>query len=108
MKAQVNHIALNVKDFDWYVSFFETVCDMTIKRQKGDSPNRQLWFNEGIQLNEKDNNIQNGERYDHIGLFTEHVSEVVEAAVKLGCRQPPGKPHWIEMPEGILLEFKGV
>ena len=106
MKAMVNHVALNVKNFDWYVSFFEMVCGMTVQRERGESPRRQLWFHEGIQLNEKEEEVGNGNRYDHIGFFTENVTEVVEKAVELGCRQLEGKPHWVEMPEGILLEFK--
>jgi predicted enzyme related to lactoylglutathione lyase len=44
MKTQLNHTALNVNDFDWYLNFFQEVFDMEIQKERGGIPNRQLWF----------------------------------------------------------------
>lgn len=34
MKTVLNHVAVNVKDFNWYKEFFENVCNMDSYREE--------------------------------------------------------------------------
>ncbi|HIT73153.1 MAG TPA: VOC family protein [Candidatus Fimicola cottocaccae] len=105
MKNYLDHCALNVKDFDWNLNFFKNVFDMTIKKTLGDIPNRKIWFNEGIQLNEclkSENSIC---KYDHIGICVEDVDSIISKALSEGCRNIEGKENWIILPEGIVIEL---
>lgn len=105
MKTQIHHSALNVKDFNWYVSFFEDVFEMSIRQTRGAVPNRKLWFHQGIQLNECPNNTTAGTLYDHIGISTDNPEEVLSRALKKGCVQIPDKPRWFRLPDGIVIEL---
>ena len=95
MSIFLNHIALNVKDFDWYEHFFRTVCSMNSYREDGVSPNRKIWFSEGIQLNETTEELPVKGIYDH-----------VSAAKAAGCTDVPGKSHWFMLPNGVKVEVK--
>ena len=50
MKPVLNHVAFSVADIEWHIHFFEEVFEMTLKKELGNSPNRKLWMNQGIQL----------------------------------------------------------
>ncbi len=107
MSNIINHVAFRIKDFDWYVRFCEDVLGMTISRTKGEAPKRQIWFGEGIQLMEVlEEPEMIGDIFHHIGLHSDCVSETVEKALALGCREVEGKPHWFELPNGVFVELK--
>ena len=106
MIAMIHHVALNVKDYDWYVRFFEEVFEMTVERQKGEAPKRQVWFNEGIQLNEVEDMGEMGSMYSHIGIASDDWDTVIERAVARGCTQYADKKHWFDMPDGFAIERK--
>ena len=50
MKAMLDHVALNVRDFEWYLNFFEEVFNMKEEKRQGDMPYRKFWLDGGIQL----------------------------------------------------------
>ena len=106
MIATIHHVALNVKDYDWYVRFFEEVFEMTVERQKGEAPKRQVWFNEGIQLDEVEDMGEMGSMYSHIGIASDDWDTVIERAVARGCTQYADKKHWFDMPDGFAIELK--
>lgn len=106
MIATIHHVALNVKDYDWYFRFFEEVFEMTVEREKGEAPKRQVWFNEGIQLNEVDDMGEMGSMYSHIGIASDDWDTVIERAVARGCKQYTDKKHWFDMPDGFAIELK--
>lgn len=106
MKTQLNHTALNVKDFDWYLTFFQEVFDMDIQRRVGEAPKRQLWFAQGIQLNEVPRDGEMGTVYDHLGFVVEDVPALKKLAVDHGCAHLEGKDHWFILPNGVRVELK--
>lgn len=106
MKTQLNHTALNVKDFDWYLKFFQDVFCMEIQRTRGEAPNRQVWMKQGIQLNEVSEDSIPGKLYDHLGFVVEDVKALKELAVLHGCSPLEGKDHWFVLPNGVKVELK--
>lgn len=107
MKARIHHAALNVVDFDWYRGFFETVFCMQANRFQGEAPHRQLWFPEGIQLNEVTEEGTLGDVCDHISLGVDDVpTEAAAEAIAHGCAPLPGKAHWFLLPNGVRVELK--
>ena len=52
MAAQLDHVAVETADFLGTVRFFTEVFDMEVARTRGEAPHRQLWFHQGIQVNE--------------------------------------------------------
>ena len=106
MKTQLNHTALNVKEFDWYFDFFQRVFDMEVQRERGDRPGRQVWFKQGVQLNEVAADEVPGKLYDHLGFVVEDVPALKALAVKNGCTHLEGKDHWFILPNGVRIELK--
>lgn len=106
MGIVLNHVALNVKDFDWYVNFFRTVCGMNSYREDDVAPNRKIWFTEGIQLNETTEDLPVKGIYDHFGFHADDVAAFVSAAKAAGCGDVPGKGHWFTLPNGVKVEVK--
>ena len=111
MRTAIHHAALNVKEYEWYRHFFENVFHMTAERIAGDAPHRQLWFAEGIQLNETPEEVSAlpaGNACDHISLGVDiPEAEAAARAIEAGCRPVPGKPaHWFALPDGVLIELK--
>lgn len=106
MFAALHHIALDVTDFDWYCRFFQEVFEMTVERERGEAPHRQIWFQEGIQLNETADTGVHGNMYSHIGICAEDWDTILQRAISFGCRQYPDKKHWFDMPDGYAIELK--
>ena len=111
MKAGIHHAALLTENYQWYTDFFQEVFHMTIARTAGEAPNRQLWFKEGIQINEL---AQGSEVFpencacDHISLGVD-MDPVAAAnlAIQYGCRKAEGKgDHWFVLPNGVMMELK--
>lgn len=110
MVSRIHHAALAVRDFDWYVAFFEEVFHMTAERTAGTKPCRQLWFAQGIQINEAAEAEDAGEHAacDHISLGVDiDPVEAAKLAMAGGCRPAEGKgAHWFALPNGVLIEMK--
>ena len=51
---RLQHVAICVDDFDRYLLFFQEVFAMKISRITDSADGRQAWFDEGIQINEKE------------------------------------------------------
>ena len=106
MRAQIHHVALNVGDLDWYVGFFENVFGMTIQRTRGEKPERQVWFREGIQLNESADALTGGNLIDHFSLGVDDIPSAAARAIEAGCTAMAEGPHWVALPNGARLELK--
>ena len=52
MSCQLHHVAVNTRNFEETVRFFKELFAMEVTQEKGQAPNRKLWFREGIQINE--------------------------------------------------------
>ena len=68
MSCQLHHVAVNTCNFEETVRFFKELFAMEVTQEKGQAPNRKLWFREGIQVNENLGERSDGDRYDHIGI----------------------------------------
>ena len=106
MKAILNHAALTVDDYDYYTHFFEEICGMHSYQTRGQAPDRQTWYTEGIQLIECAKALPARSVFDHICLDCLDVSGLVAAALEAGCTPIEGKPHWFTLPNGAKIEVK--
>ena len=97
MRSHIHHVALNVEDLDWYINFFQQVFGMTVQRTRGEAPGRQIWFSEGIQLNEAFAPGEAGNLYDHLSIAVDNIPETVQAACETGCTP---------LPNGVKVELK--
>lgn len=109
MKSQLHHVALNVTDPEWYITFFQEVFSMQIRKSSGTAPNRKIWFHEGIQLNEISNLPEEasspGHIYDHISIAVEDMAETMENAFRHGCLPGSQGTNWFILPNGAAVEL---
>lgn len=105
MRGTIHHVALCAKEFDWYVDFFEQVFEMTVRKTAGKKPDRKIWFNEGIQLNETRENTIPGTSCDHISLQVKDHIAAVKVCIERGCIKAANGDNWIVLPNGIKVEF---
>lgn len=101
--CNLHHIAISVLDFEQYKVLFEKL-GMTIKRITGETPSRQLWFYEGIQLNEVSFSSR-GSEIDHIALHSNDIEKTVQIALKNGCKTHPKGSNWFILPNGVNIEL---
>ena len=118
MKAMLDHVALNVRDFEWYLNFFEEVFGMKEVKRQGDMPYRKFWLDGGIQLCECQVDTGSAGPMDHICFVSDDVDAVIEAAKARGCITVPEaakargcitvpyKPTWFILPNGVVIEMK--
>ena len=105
MSCQLHHVAVNTRDFEGTVRFFQELFHMEVTEERGQAPNRKLWFREGIQVNECAAEPSDGSRYDHIGIRVDNWEQLRERAAEMGCTPVPGKPHWFVTPEKLVIEL---
>lgn len=101
--VRLHHVAIAVKEFEKYVDLFENL-GFNIQRMTGEMPNRQLWFEEGIQLKEVQD-IINGDGIDHIALGTDNSASVIKAAFENNCSSIKERDNWFCLPSGISIEL---
>ena len=106
MKATLDHAALNVRDLEWYLNFFEEVFNMKEEKRQGDMPYRKFWLDGGIQLCECQVDTGSAGPMDHICFVSDDVDAVIEAAKARGCITVPYKPTWFILPNGVVIEMK--
>ena len=87
MASYLEHMAIRVRDLDWHISFFEKVFGMTVKKQLGKAPNRKVWLQNGLQLNETTDFEGPEGRADHLGIMTDDVNEALRKAYELDTFQ---------------------
>ena len=104
MASYLEHMAIRVRDLDWHISFFEKVFGMTVKKQLGKAPNRKVWLQNGLQLNETTDFEGPEGRADHLGIMTDDVNEALRKAYELGAKDMPQGHNWIELPDGLCIE----
>lgn len=104
MKNNIQHCAINVNNFEWYINFFQSTFNMTIYKKVGECPNRQVWFEQGIQLNEELRNTSLGNTISHIAIEVEDFDKTTKLALNNKCKLLK-KANWIELPNGIVIEL---
>ena len=106
MKTRIHHTCINADPFDWYVDFFRTVFGMEIERTRGEAPARQVWFSEGIQLDEVPGAADPGGIYSHISIGVDDIPGTARRAIDFGCAPLAKGSHWFALPNGVQMELK--
>lgn len=106
MRSMLHHVCIGVRNFDWYLDFFQEVFGMTVERTAKEAPHRQLWFDQGIQLKELTEDSTFGTFCDHISIGVDDIPATVAHAVSKGCKPLAKGAHWFELPEGGEIELK--
>ena len=103
---RLHHVAICVTEFARYVDLFERL-GMQVQKSRGEAPCRQLWFEEGIQLNEvaEDSAEVPGGNVDHIALGVSSMEETKRLALSLGCTPLPKGDKWFALPNGVAVEL---
>lgn len=98
---KLHHVAISTAEFERYVEFFEKL-GMSVRRTAGEKPKRQLWFNEGIQINEV---TDAGDKVDHIALGVDNFHDTLELALNNDCSPINNKDNWFKLPNGVSIEL---
>lgn len=106
MKSRLHHVCIGVDDFDWYFKFFTKCLNMSVQREEGEAPNRNLWFDQGIQIFEIADAMDAGTSVHHVAIGVEDVQRALKIALEHGCREVQGNPEWFSLPNGIKIELK--
>lgn len=104
--AYLEHSAFYVRAIAPHVTFFRDVLGMTVTQYDGEpEAPRQVWLLGGIQLIE-DPAFEGPEgRFAHLGIVCADVPAAIEAAIAHGARSTAKGAHWLELPDGLFLEF---
>ena len=101
--SKLHHIAIATVEFEKYKKLFEEL-GMSVERENGTMPTRQLWFHEGIQLKEIDN-TQIGTNIDHVAIRTNDIKETMKIALLNGCKMDTRGNNWFVLPNGTRIEL---
>lgn len=103
---QLHHVAIAVKEYDKYVALFSSL-GLSIQRETGVAPNRQLWFEEGIQIKEIElfDGVDGLDYIDHIALGTDNSENVIKIAIENDCSMIEERENWFKLPNKINIEL---
>jgi catechol 2,3-dioxygenase-like lactoylglutathione lyase family enzyme len=105
-RAYCEHVAIRVKDVDWYVRFFRAVLGMSIRDEtEGDGKPRQVWTIGGIQLIADPGFVGPEGRLAHLGIMVEDQEAVLREARAWGVQELPQGPNWLALPDGLNVEI---
>ncbi len=100
----MDHVAINVNDLEWNISFFSEVFGMEIVKEGiADNKKRQVWLSGGIQLVETDEEMSQGV-LNHICLVVKDMDGTMEKAEKYGVHHLEKGYNWIVLPTGLCIE----
>lgn len=101
--SKLHHVAIATTEFERDKKIFEQL-GMTVERENGQIPTRQLWFYEGIQLKEVED-IQLGTNIDHVAIWTNNIEETIKIALLNGCKMDTCGNNWFILPNGTRVEL---
>ncbi|MCJ8507128.1 VOC family protein [Rhizobium lemnae] len=105
-KAYLDHVAFTVRDIAPHLIFFRDVLGMTVTKRDGpeETPS-QVWLLGGLQIAEDPAFTGPEGRFAHLGLICGDVPAAIQGALAHGGKSLDKGAHWVEMPDGLLLEF---
>ncbi|WP_342505144.1 VOC family protein [Sporosarcina sp. FSL K6-2383] len=105
-KSYVEHMAIRVKDIQWYIRFFEDAFGISVCTIDGATENpNQVWLSGGIQLI-SDPSFEGAKgRMDHIAIVTEDLELALQQIHTWEVTEASKGRNWIELPDGLLLEL---
>ena len=103
----IDHIAIDVVDFDTALSFFQDVFGMTVTRFQGpEEAPTSLWLDGGVQLCRVEEEKPDCGRVGHLAFQCQELEPVLQRAARYGAVPVPGKGgHWFSA-LGIRFEMK--
>lgn len=107
-RSYVEHVAIKVKDINWYIDFFKNALNFRTREVHGDESNpEQIWLG-GIQLT-ADKNFENAKEQElvwHLGLFTENLEIALGKIYTYEnvIEMPQGR-NWFKLPNGLVIEL---
>lgn len=105
-QAYIEHTAFQVRDIMFHIDFFADVLGMTVTQLDGEpAAPKQAWLLGGIQLIANPDFKGPEGRFGHLGVVCANVPAAIEAARAKGARSTARGEHWLELPDGMLLEF---
>ena len=105
-QAYLEHAAIHVRDIAFHVAFFRDVLGMTATKVDGDpAAPQQVWLLGGLQLIADPSFTGPEGRCAHLGIVCADVPKAIEAALANGARSTAKGAHWLELPDGLMLEF---
>lgn len=104
--AYLDHVAFTVRDIAPHLAFFRDVLGMTVTKLDGtDEKPSQVWLLGGLQIIEDPGFTDPEGRFAHLGLICADVPVAIQGALAHGGKSLDKGAHWVEMPDGLLLEF---
>lgn len=105
-KSYLEHVAVWVKDIHWHIRFFRDVCGMTMREVEGsvEAP-AQYWTLGGMQFIAKPDFAGPEGRLAHLGVMCEDLEATLAAAKKFGVSEMPQGRNWLQLPDGLVVEF---
>ncbi len=104
----MDHAAINVRDLDWNIRFFEDVFGYTVTKEgTADNGRRQVWISGGLQLVPADEAAAEGGIMNHIAFTVSDVDAVLGRADKYGVKHLEKGYNWIVLPTGLVIEVLG-
>lgn len=103
----IDHIAIDVQDFEAALAFFREVFGMTVTRTQGpEEAPTSLWLDGGVQLCRVDSQKADCGRIGHLAFQYTDLEDVLQKAARFGAVPVPGKGHhWFRV-LGIDFEMK--
>ena len=101
--SKLHHVAIKTTEFEKEKNIFEHL-GMTVERENGQIPRRQLWFREGIQLKEVEK-IQLGTNVDHVAIKTNDIEKTIKIALSNECKRDRCGNNWFVLPSGTRIEL---
>jgi catechol 2,3-dioxygenase-like lactoylglutathione lyase family enzyme len=105
-QAYLEHVAIWVKDIQWYIRFFEDVLGMTMREVDGtpEAP-RQYWTVGGLQFIHAPQHDGPEGRLAHLGVMCEDLEAALNAANAYGVSEMPQGRNWLRLPDGLAVEL---
>lgn len=104
--AYLDHVAFTVRDITPHLAFFRDVLGMTVTKRDGtDEKPSQVWLLGGLQIVEDAGSTGPEGRFAHLGLICADVPAAIKGALAHGGKSLDKGAHWVEMPDGLLLEL---
>ena len=105
-RAYVEHVAIRVKDINWYLRFFREVLGMTVREVMGpENKPEKAWTLGGMQFNADPGFVGPEGRLAHLGIMVEDLDAVLKEAQEWGVRELPMGRNWLALPDGLELEL---
>jgi len=106
-RAYVEHVAIQVKDIDWYVRFFAEVLGLGVRAELAAQPHigRQVWVLGSVQLISNPTFEGPEARLAHLGIMVDDYDGVLERAAAFGVKALPAGPNWLALPDGLNIEI---